>query len=133
MFHSGSRGAQPVVVDGQLWAIAAGGLWMINLDGTSELLAPADGALELRAATVDLATFGSNAAILTQVVDSVLIQDFVTARIGRGTERHQLAVERPDVSAEDFLYVDRDVAIFIDDRGVLQSVQLPNGQLPGPS
>ena len=133
-FQSGRSGAQPVVVDGQLWAIAEGGLWMIDLDGTSELQTPVDGALELGTNTVDLSTFGSNAAILTQVVDGVLIQHFVSPRLGGPARvQRQLAVARPDFSAEDFLHVDGDVAIFIDDRGVLQSVQFPTGQLPGPS
>lgn len=133
-FQSGRRGAQPVVVDGQLWAIAEGGLWKIDLDGTSELETPVDGALELGTNTVDLSTFGPNTAILTQVVDGVLIQHFVNPRLGGPARvQRQLAVARPDFSAQDFLYVDGDVVIFLDDRGVLQSVQFPNGQLPGPS
>ena len=133
-FQSGRRGAQPVVVDGQLWAIAEGGLWKIDLDGTSELETPVDGALEFGTNTVDLSTFGPNTAILTQVVDGVLIQHFVSPRLGGPARvQRQLAVVRSDFSAQDFLYVDGDVAIFLDDRGVLQSVQFPNGQLPGPS
>ena len=107
---------------------------MIDLDGISELQTPVDGALELGTNTVDLSTFGSNAAILTQVVDGVLIQHFVSPRLGGPARvQRQLAVARPDFSAQDFLYVDGDVAIFLDDRGVLQSVQFPTGQLPGPS
>ena len=133
-FQSGRRGAQPVLVDGQLWAIAEGGLWKIDLDGTSELQTPVDGALELGTNTVDLSTFGPNTAILTQVVDGVLIQHFVSPRLGGPARvQRQLAVARPDFSAQDFLYVDGDVVIFLDDLGALQSVQFPTGQLPGPS
>ena len=133
-FQSGRRGAQPVVVDGQLWAIAEGGLWRIDLDGTSELETPVDGALEFGTNTVDLSTFGPNTAILTQVVDGVLIQHIVTPRLGGiSLVRHQLAVERSDFSAEEILFADNELVIFVDDRGVLQSVQFPNGQLPGPS
>ena len=134
MFQTGRRGAQPAVVDGQLWAVAEGGLWKIDLDGTSELQTPVDGALELGTATVDLSTFGSNAAILTQVVDGVLTEHIVTPRLGGiSLVRHQLAVARSDFSAEEILFADNELVVFVDDRGVLQSVQFPNGQLPGPS
>ena len=134
LFQTGRRGAQPAVVDGQLWAVAEGGLWRIDLDGTGELETPVDGALESGTNTVDLSTFGPNTAILTQVVDGVLIEHIVTPRLGGiSLVRHQLAVARSDFSAEEILFADNELVVFVDDRGVLQSVQFPNGQLPGPS
>ena len=116
-------GAQPVAGGDRLWAIAEAGLFMIGLDGSAELVVPIDGVGEFTGLNAYLATT-EEGAVLTRIVGGVLTQHFIDGQGSVETIENQLAVDRPSFRADEFIFVDDQVALFLDERGVPQSVQL---------
>lgn len=116
-------GVQLVPVGDTVFTLGAEGLWAIELDGSIEQVIDL-GERDFGATVHANLAASDGVALLSQVVDGALVQQRAEADGSTSRVVQPLAVERSELSARGFIYVDEDIVIFRDDRLVLRHIEV---------